>query len=127
MSSDPIVFVVDDDDAAATSIRVLLMSVGLTAESFPHAAQFFSAIEKTTPDCVVLDLRMPDRGGLEVQAELLERGLEIPTIMISGHADEEAFRRAMQNGAVACLEKPFSGEELCAIVQRALESDLDDV
>ena len=114
------VYVVDDDQAAADSIEALLMSVGLTVEKYRSAEEFLAACGGSPQGCLVLDVRLQGMNGLELQAALVADNVAIPIIMISGHADCETSQRALQEGAVACLEKPFDGRELCEVVRTAL-------
>jgi FixJ family two-component response regulator len=120
---DPIVFVVDDDPSVRDSVRNLLASVGLQVETFGSARDFLSRKRPETPACLVLDVRLPDLGGLEFQRALAESNVHIPIIFITGHADVPMTVRAMKAGAVEFLTKPFRGQELLGAIQAAIAKD----
>lgn len=118
--SDQTVFVVDDDADVRDSISVLLESAGMTVVSFPSGKQFL-AEAASAQGCLVADIRMPDMSGLELQDELVSRKVELPVIIITGHADVPLAVRAMKAGAVDFLEKPFDDELLLDSIRRALD------
>ena len=120
MSDEPTVYVVDDDEAAADSVAALTASVGMKAETFNSAEEFLAEHDRTRSGCLVLDIRLKGMSGLELQEALAAQGSDIPIIFISGHADREMSRKAMSNGAVTCLEKPFNGNDFCEIVRAVL-------
>jgi FixJ family two-component response regulator len=120
---DPIVFVVDDDASVRDAVRKLLASVGLRVETFGSAHEFLNHKRPETPACLVLDVRLPDLGGLEFQRALGEANVNIPIIFITGHADVPMTVRAMKAGAVEFLTKPFRGQELLAAIQEAIAKD----
>jgi FixJ family two-component response regulator len=120
---DPIVFVVDDDASVRDAVKKLLASVGLRAETFGSAREFLSRKRPETPACLVLDVRLPDLGGLEFQRALAEANVHIPIIFITGHADVPMTVRAMKAGAVEFLTKPFRGQELLGAIQEAIAKD----
>jgi FixJ family two-component response regulator len=119
----PIVFVVDDDDAVRSSMRLLLKSVGLNATALPSAQQFLATYDPNQPGCLVLDVRMPGMSGLELQQQLNLRGAVIPVIFITGHGDVPMAVEAMQQGAFHFLQKPFRDQDLLDCIQRALAKD----
>ncbi len=119
----PIVFVVDDDDAVRSALRLLLKSVGLSATVFASAQEFLASYAPQQPGCLVLDVRMPGMSGLELQDQLNVRGATIPVIFITGHGDVPMAVEAMQHGAFDFLQKPFRDQDLLDRVQRALEKD----
>jgi len=120
---DPTVFVVDDDRPMRRSLGWLLESVGLVVETFATAEEFLASWTPERPGCLVLDVRMPGLSGLELQAELVRRGVGVPTIVITGHAEVPMAVRALKSGAVDFLEKPFSDQLLLDRVHEALEID----
>jgi FixJ family two-component response regulator len=120
---DPIVFVVDDDASVRDAVKKLLASVGLQVETFGSAREFLSRKRPETPACLVLDVRLPDLGGLEFQRALAEANVHIPIIFITGHADVPMTVRAMKAGAVEFLTKPFRGQELLGAIQEAIAKD----
>ena len=122
---EPIVFVVDDDRAMRESLSWLLDSVGLRVRSYATAADFLAEHDPAQPGCLVLDVRMPGMSGLDLQAELARRGVELPTIVITGHAEVSMAVRAVKAGAIDFIEKPFSDQLLLDRVRQALEIDLE--
>ena len=120
-TSDPIVFVIDDDESVRRGLERLLRSVGLQVESFPSAREFISRPIPDRPACILLDLRLPGASGLEVQDTLARLGRDIPVIFISGHADVASSVRALKAGAVDFLLKPFNDQALLDIVHEALD------
>lgn len=123
MNRNASVFIVDDDDAVRSSLRLLLKSVGLPAIAYASATDFLSAWQPEQPGCLVLDVRMPGMSGLELQHELNRRGAIIPLIFITGHADIPMAVEAIQHGAFDFLQKPFRDQDLIDRVQRALTTD----
>ncbi|MBU6212700.1 MAG: response regulator [Gammaproteobacteria bacterium] len=119
------VYVVDDDDAVRSSLRLLLKSVGLPTVAHASAQEFLATWDGEQPGCLVLDVRMPGISGIELQTELNQRGAIIPVIFISGHGDIPMAVEAIQHGAFDFLQKPFRDQELIDRVQRALTSDAE--
>jgi RNA polymerase sigma factor (sigma-70 family) len=117
------VFVVDDDRAVRDSLRWLIQSVGLPVETFSTAAEFLASYTAPRPGCLVLDVRMRGMSGLDLQEELERRGVVLPVIVITGHADVPMAVRAMKAGAVDFLQKPFGDQALLDRIQSALERD----
>lgn len=115
----PIVYIVDDDAAVRRSLEWLVTSVGLTARPLGSAKEFLDAFDAGRPGCLVLDLRMPDMSGLELQEQLTARGFEVPTIMITAYGEVPAAVRAMRAGAVDFVQKPFSDHALLERIQEA--------
>ena len=122
----PMVFIVDDDAAVRSSLRLLVKSVGLSAAVFTSAQEFLSSYDTRQPGCLVLDVRMPGMSGLELQQQLNLRGAVIPVIFITGHGDIPMAVEAMQHGAFDFLQKPFRDQELIDRIQRALEKDREN-
>jgi FixJ family two-component response regulator len=121
--SDPIVFVVDDDASVRDAVKRLISSVGLRVETFGSTRDFLNAKRPEAPACLVLDVRLPDASGLELQRDLTEANVQIPIIFITGHADVPMSVRAMKAGAVEFLTKPFRGQELLDAIQEAIAKD----
>lgn len=117
------VFIVDDDEAVRSSLRLLLKSLGHAALAYASAAEFLAGYDPDQPGCAVLDVRMPGMSGLELQDELNRRGAVIPVIFITGHGDVPMAVEAMQQGAFDFLQKPFREEDLVSRVQIALAKD----
>jgi len=120
MNNTPVVYVVDDDKAMLESTVWLLESVGLEARPFTGGQAFLDALEPNLNACVLLDVRMPVIGGLNVQERLLELGVNYPVIFMSGHADVPIVVRAFKAGAVDFIEKPYNEQLLLDSVQLAL-------
>ncbi|WP_177429720.1 response regulator transcription factor [Pseudomonas mangrovi] len=114
------VYVVDDDQGMLDSTVWLLESVGLKALPFTSGRAFLDACEPAAAACVLLDVRMPGMGGLNVQEEMRQRGLDLPVIFVSGHADVPIVVRAFRAGAVDFIEKPYNEQLLLDSVQQAL-------
>jgi FixJ family two-component response regulator len=123
--SDPTVYIVDDDPDMRDSLRWLVKTVGLRAVTCASAEEFLLGFQADGPACLVLDVRMPGTGGLNLFDNLLARGLRIPVLFITAHADVPMAVRAMKSGAVEFLEKPFNGQVLLEKIQRALRDDAD--
>ena len=119
----PIVFIVDDDEAVRSSLRLLLKSVGLVPNALGSAREFVEKYEPAQPGCLVLDVRMPEMSGLELQEQLNRQGAVIPVIFITGHGDVPMAVEAMQAGAFDFLQKPFRDQDLIDRIQKALEKD----
>lgn len=117
------VFIVDDDQAVRKSLEMLFESMDMAVETFPSARDFLSQYSPDRPGCLVLDVRMPGMGGLELQRHLRDNGIHIPVIIITGHGDVPIAVRALKDGAVEFLEKPFSKQLLLEHVQAALLRD----
>lgn len=117
------VHVVDDDEAVRSSLRLLLKSVGMPTLTYASAREFLDQWRDDQAGCLVLDVRMPGMSGIELQAELNQRGAIIPVIFISGHGDIPMAVEAIQHGAFDFLQKPFRDQELIDRVQRAIDSD----
>jgi FixJ family two-component response regulator len=121
--TDPIVFVVDDDASVRDAVQRLIASVGLRVETFGSTREFLSARRPQAPACLVLDVRLPDASGLELQRDLADAGVHIPIVFITGYADVPMTVRAMKAGAVEFLTKPFRGQELLDAIQEAIAKD----
>jgi FixJ family two-component response regulator len=119
----PVVFVVDDDLSIRDGLCSLIRSAGLEVRLFPSATEFLQAALPEAPGCLVLDLRLPDLGGLELQRRLARTGVEIPIIFISGHGDIPTTVRAMKAGAVEFLSKPVQDHDLLDAIVQAIDQD----
>ena len=119
----PVVFIVDDDEAVRSSLRLLLKSVGLVPSALASAREFLDKYDAAQPGCLVLDVRMPEMSGLELQEQLNLKGAVLPVIFITGHGDVPMAVEAMQAGACDFLQKPFRDQDLIDRIQRALDKD----
>ncbi|WP_343617108.1 response regulator [Novosphingobium sp.] len=122
-SDKPLVLIVDDDDDLREALSDLFTSVGLDSLAFPSTAALLAHGLPDRPSCMVLDLRMPGSSGLDLQARLVETGVKLPIIFLTGYADVPTSVRAMKAGAVDFLPKPFREQELLDAVMSALERD----
>jgi FixJ family two-component response regulator len=121
VSADAVVFVVDDDASVRRSLARLLRSAGFEVETFASAEDFLSAPHPECPSCLVLDLRMPGIGGLDLQHQLAEAGLAATVVFLTGHGTVPVSVQAMKAGAVDFIQKPFDGPDLLAAVGRAVD------
>ena len=120
---DPIIFIVDDDEAVRLSTKMLIRSMGLRVETFDSATEFLEDFDPQQPGCVILDIRMPGMSGLELQEHLNEMKASIPIIFVTGHGDVPMAVTAMKAGAVDFIQKPFRDQELIDRVHSALDED----
>ena len=119
----PMVFVVDDDDLVRASIQGMLKSVGLHSETFGTAQEFLRSKRPDGPSCLILDVRLPGVNGLDFQHQLVDAGIRIPVIFITGHGDIPMTVKAMKSGAVEFLTKPFRDQDLLDAIHQALDRD----
>src|SRR5438046_3064265 len=106
------VYIVDDDEAVRDSLSVMLESRTYAVKSFGSAPEFLTAAPSLPLGCLIVDIRMPEMDGLELQRCLTGRGLSFPLIVITGHGDVPLAVRAMKAGAVDFIEKPFTSEAI---------------
>lgn len=119
----PMVFIVDDDQSVRRGLVSLLNSVGLNAMAFASAQEFLQHKRPDVPACLVLDVRLPDLSGLELQRRLGQSDEAIPIIFITGHGDIPMTVRAIKAGAVEFLTKPFKDQDLLDAIHQALKAD----
>jgi FixJ family two-component response regulator len=119
----PIVFIIDDDRGMRQAIQDLVESVGLRAEAFTTGEEFLKKPRTADPSCLVLDVRLPQMSGLDIQQKLAELGACIPIIFITAHGDIPMSVRALKSGAVEFLTKPFRDQDLLDAIQQALQRD----
>jgi RNA polymerase sigma factor (sigma-70 family) len=122
---EPTVVVIDDDEEIREALQSLLRSVGLRVELFGSVQEFLGSGRPDLPGCLVLDVRLPGRSGLDFHDDLVRADIHMPVIFISGHADVPMSVRAMKAGAVEFLTKPVRDQDLLEAIQRAV--DLDQV
>lgn len=116
------VYLVDDDEAVRGALCLLLSTVGIEATAFADPQAFLARVDQLEPGCLILDIRMPAISGLKLQERLAERGIDWPTIVISGHGDIDACRRAFRNGALDFLSKPVDEQDLIDAIQKGQEA-----
>jgi FixJ family two-component response regulator len=119
----PTLVVIDDDPDIREALRGLLRSVGLRVELFASVQEFLDSSPYDLPGCLILDVRLPGRSGLDFQEELAQANLRLPIIFISGHADIPMSVRAMKGGAVEFLTKPVRDQDLLDAIQLAIAQD----
>jgi FixJ family two-component response regulator len=119
----PTVFIVDDDRGVRRAIHELVESVGLHAESFASGQEFLKQNRISGPSCLVLDVRLPETSGLDLQSTLNDSEVRIPIIFITAHGDVPMSVRALKSGAVEFLTKPFRDQDLLDAIQEALQRD----
>jgi FixJ family two-component response regulator len=120
---DALVFVVDDDVSIREALSGLIQSAGLRVESFSSAEEFLRQNRPEVPACLVLDIRLPEMSGLELQRELAAAGNPVPIIFITAHGDIPMSVRAIKAGAVEFLSKPFCNQDLLDAIQQAIKHD----
>ncbi|HEY1787509.1 MAG TPA: response regulator transcription factor [Verrucomicrobiae bacterium] len=125
ISKTPVVFVVDDNASVREALDSLIRSAGLRVETFTSGREFLRHPRPEVPACVILDVRLPDRNGLQIQRELASGNCSLPVIFITGHGDIPMSVRAMKDGAVEFLTKPFRDQVLLDAIHTALERDRD--
>jgi FixJ family two-component response regulator len=119
----PVVFVIDDDPSVRDALAGLLRSVGLAAQSFESTQEFLQSARPDAPGCLVLDVRLPGRSGLDFQREMAASGIDLPIVFITGHGDIPMSVRAIKAGAIEFLPKPFHDQELLDAIQLGIERD----
>lgn len=126
MADKRMIHIVDDEEAVRRSTSFLLKTSGYRATTYASGDLFLQAARAAEPGCVLLDVRMPGRDGIEVQAAMSERGIAMPVIMLTGHGDVTIAVQAMKAGAVDFLEKPFDQTRLLSAIDTAM-GRLDDL
>lgn len=113
------IYLVDDEDAVRRSVGFMLKTTGHRVESYFSGTEFLKDLRSLEPGCVLLDIQMPETDGLEVQAELRERGVAFPVVVMTGHGDVDVAVRAMKAGAIDFIEKPFAKETILEAIDEA--------
>lgn len=121
---EPIVYLVDDDDAVRGGLSLLLGTHAFTVQAFASAEDFLAGWHPESVGCLVLDIRLGGISGLTLQALLAERGIATPVVIITGHGDVDACRRAFRHGAIDFLTKPVDEAALVAAIGRGIRADL---
>jgi two-component system, LuxR family, response regulator FixJ len=119
MSPSRLVHIVDDEEAIRRSASFMLKTAGYAVETWPSGIAFLKQVGHVEEGCILLDVRMPEMDGLEVQAALAARGITLPVIILTGHGDVSIAVRAMKGGAVDFIEKPFEKAVLLASIEAA--------
>jgi RNA polymerase sigma factor (sigma-70 family) len=123
MSSEPTVFLVDDEASVLKALSRLLRSAGLNVETFRSPQEFLHRYDPHVPGCLVLDVAMPGLNGLDLQRTLADKGTELPIIFLTGRGDIPMSVQAMKQGAVDFLTKPTNDEDLLAAIRAGIEKD----
>jgi two-component system response regulator FixJ len=125
-STAPTVYVVDDDDGMRRALDTLLSTVGYRTAVFSRPSEFLANFKIDSPGCLVLDIRMPDMSGLELQQHLNRVGSMLPVIFITGHGDVPMAVQAMKEGAFEFVQKPFRDQDLLDRINHALKQDAEN-
>lgn len=125
MANEPVVHVIDDDEAARMSLAFLLHCADLSAQSYESATDFLKAVPTMEHGCIITDVRMPEMNGLELIDRLKKLGVPDPVIVITGHADVPLAIQAMKAGVADFLEKPFDDNMILSAVRAALARETD--
>jgi two-component system response regulator FixJ len=120
---EPVVYVVDDDDAVRESLVFLMKSIGQKAEAYPNAQAFLDSGNSGKAGCLLLDIRMPGMSGVELHDRLKQAGSFLPVIFITGHGDVQMAVKAIKAGAADFVQKPFRDQELIDRIREVLEED----
>ena len=127
MPNEPIIHVIDDDEAVRDSLSFLLESAGMTVRSYDSARNFLAGLASLEPGCIVTDVRMPEMSGLELVRELNTRSCPLPVIVITGHGDVPLAVEAMRAGVVDFIEKPFTDETILNSLRSAIHRSQDQL
>jgi FixJ family two-component response regulator len=119
--SGPIVFVVDDEPTVCASVKRLVRSVGIEVQTYSSAQEFLRGKRPDVPGCLVLDVRLPDLSGLDLQQELAKANITLPIIFVTGHGDIPMSVQAVKAGAVEFLTKPFREQDLLDAIQHGIQ------
>jgi two-component system, LuxR family, response regulator FixJ len=122
----PTIYIVDDDDGMRRALTVLMSTVGYCSVAFQRPSEFLQNLDPHQPGCLVLDVRMPEMSGLEVQQHLNRNGSMLPVILITGHGDIPMAVQAMKDGAFDFLQKPFRDQDLVDRINGALKQDAEN-
>ena len=120
----PVIYVVDDDASVCRALALLLKSHGFRVETFSNAEDFLASPHPRTSSCLILDIRLPEIGGLALQDAMLAGQIFIPIVFISGYGDIPMSVKAMQGGAIDFLSKPFTDKDLLAAIDRAIAKNI---
>lgn len=126
MSGIPLISIIEDDESVRESIKMLIDATGFKAEGFASAEEFLDSGHLADSACLILDVRLPGKSGIDLQAQLNDMGVRIPIIFITAHANERTRTRALQAGAFGFLEKPFSIGTLLSVLHTAMSRMEDD-
>jgi len=120
----PMVFIVDDDASVCKGLERLIKSIDFKVETFASAEEFIQRKTYRGPSCLVLDVRMPGLSGIDLQKELVKKEISLPIIFITGHGDIPMSVKAMKDGAIDFLPKPFDEKDLLSAIDKAIDRDI---
>ena len=120
LKAKPHISVIDDDESMREAVKGLMKSLGYTAEAFASAEEFLSSRQVRRTSCLIADVQMPGMTGLELHRHLMASGKTIPTILITAYPDDRVRERALGDGVVCYLIKPFAEKDLLACIQSSL-------
>lgn len=120
---DPVVYVIDDDHSVRAALEDLFASVGLRVLTFGSTKEFLAHAMEDVPGCLVLDVRMPGQSGMDFHRQMVGLGIALPVVFITGHGDIAMGVKAMKNGAIEFLAKPFRDQDLLEAIQDGIEQD----
>lgn len=121
MTDRRLIHIIDDEESVRRSVGFMLKTSGFTVQAWPSGVAFLKEVRHLDAGCILLDIRMPEMDGIEVQQALNERGVTMPVIVLTGHGDVSVAVKAMRGGAVDFLEKPFEAETLLGAIEAAFE------
>lgn len=124
MSDNPIVYIIDDDEAVRSSLSMVLQTENLNTRTFGSAVEFLDRYERTCAGCVLMDIRMPDINGFELFRKFRELNIKLPVIFMTGYADIPTAVKAIRAGAMDFIEKPFDHKELLARIHECINESL---
>jgi FixJ family two-component response regulator len=125
MSARHLIAIIDDDRSVRKALQRLLRSADLDADTFGSGQEFLDSVDGDPPDCLVLDLQMPEMNGLELQRQLIQSGRRLPTIVITGHDEPGMEAQCMAAGASGYLRKPLDDKVLLDAIRHAIETAAD--
>lgn len=120
MASEPVIHVIDDDDAARHSLEFMLDCAGYKVRAYPSAVEFLKHVQRLEPGVIVTDVRMPQMTGIELVDKLKSLGVVTPVIVVTGHADVPMAIHAMKQGVADFIEKPFGDDAILTVIRSAL-------
>ena len=126
MADRTVIAIIDDDEAVRDALAGLMKSLGYSAEAFESAEGFLGSSRHDNASCLITDVQMPGMSGLELHDRLVASGKPIPTILITAYPNERARTRALSNGVVCYLGKPFQEDELLACIRSAIGDNAAD-
>ena len=123
MSGKPVVHIIDDDESLGSALESLFRSVELDARTYGSTRDFVNASKPDAPGCVVLDVRLPGMSGIDFQSQLVDLGIRLPVVLMTGYGDIPMSVRAMKAGAIDFLAKPFRDQDMLDAVAAAIDRD----